>query len=132
MLVPALRRLALRRSNASQQQERDTYEHGQAQEPWGLVRRKTTLGNTDKVIRHLPDILGRALARSWIDPRFSDSLMSDPLGLLASHNVFLPDNIRIEIETTASERQRVVVYERGLDGRDKRLLYLQLVMMAGK
>ncbi|SPF80064.1 hypothetical protein [Pseudoprimorskyibacter insulae] len=136
-LVPAIKRLTQRRSSAGRAEyernaEYDGGDDTNLHDDWGLVRRRTTLRDTEKVIKHLPDILGRALARSWIDPTFSAAMMQDPLELLARHNVFLPDNISIVIETTASERQRVVVYERTLDGRRRRLLYLQLVMMAGK
>jgi hypothetical protein len=46
--------------------------------------------------------------------------------------VFLPDNVRIDVETSATQRQRIVVHEAQPDGTARRLMYLQLVMMAGK
>lgn len=99
---------------------------------FALVRRATNLQDIRRIETHLPEILGRALARGWIDANFSTALMSDPKGLLASYNVFLPDNISIEVETTASQRQRIVVYENRANGEKRRVMYLQLVMMAGK
>jgi len=101
-------------------------------ERFALVRRATTLQDIARVERHLPEILGRALARSWIDREFCAALMADPKGLLARYDVFLPDSVRIEVETSATQRQRIVVHETRPDGTARRLMYLQLVMMAGK
>jgi hypothetical protein len=103
-----------------------------APDRFALVRRATTLRDIARVERHLPEILGRALARSWIDREFSAALMADPKGLLARYDVFLPDNVRIDVETSATQRQRIVVHEAQPDGTARRLMYLQLVMMAGK
>lgn len=97
-----------------------------------LVKRIVKLRDVKNVEKHLPEIIGKALARAWVDRYFSVELMRDPKGLLHSHGVHLPDNISIETETAANERQRIVVYERQTNGALRRLLYLQLVMMAGK
>lgn len=97
-----------------------------------LVKRIVKLRDIKNVEKHLPEILGKALARAWVDRYFSVELMRDPKGLLHSHGVHLPDSISIETETAANERQRIVVYERQANGASRRLLYLQLVMMAGK
>lgn len=99
---------------------------------FALVRRRTTLQDIDRVEHHLPEILGRALARSWIDRDFSNALFVDPKGLLARYDVFLPDNVALVVETSASQRQRIVVYELLPSGERRRMMYLQLVMMAGK
>lgn len=101
-------------------------------EGFALVRRAVDLRSTADVERYLPDILGRALARSWVDRAFSLALLRDPFGLLRAHEVHLPDTIDIRTETTENGRQRVVVYERQPNGTLRRLLYLQLVMMAGR
>ena len=85
-----------------------------------------------RVERHLPEILGRALARAWIDGDFSDALRADPKGLLARYQVYLPTTVAIEIETTETQRQRIVVYENRQQGDRRRVMYLQLVMLAGK
>lgn len=103
-----------------------------APDRFALVRRATTLQDIARVERHLPEILGRALARSWIDREFCAALMADPKALLARYDVFLPESVRIGVETSATQRQRIVVHETQPDGSARRLMYLQLVMMAGK
>nr|WP_296430027.1 hypothetical protein [Roseovarius sp. BRH_c41] len=97
-----------------------------------LVRRSTNLCDITLVERHLPEILGRALARSWIDRAFSTALLADPKGLLANHDIHLPDTVSIEVEMTQTQRHRLVVYEQRPGGDRRRVMYLQLVMMAGK
>jgi hypothetical protein len=99
---------------------------------FALVRHATTLSDVAKVEQHLPEIMGRALARGWVDSAFNTALMANPKGLLAAHHVFLPDSISLEVETTASQRLRIVVYERTAHGGKRRVMYLQLVMMAGR
>lgn len=125
-MVRGLRRTPADRAQAggAQPEEDDTR--------FALVRRATTLQDIARVERHLPEILGRALARGWIDRPFSAALMADPKGLVARYGVFLPDSVRITVETTATQRQRIVVHEIRPDGTARRLMYLQLVMMAGK
>lgn len=103
-----------------------------SQSDFALVRQSTHLQDIARVERHLPEILGRALARAWIDTDFSRSLRSDPKGLLAHYKVFLPNTVSIEIETTETQRQRIVVYENHQHGARRRVMYLQLVMLAGK
>ena len=99
---------------------------------FALVRRSTHLQDIARVERHLPEILGRAMARAWIDGDFSDRLRADPKGLLAHYDVYLPTTVSIEIETTETQRQRIVVYENRQHGDRRRVMYLQLVMLAGK
>jgi hypothetical protein len=48
------------------------------------------------------------------------------------YTVFLPQNVTIELETEGVTRPKVVVYETTSLGKQKTLMYLQLVMMAGK
>lgn len=128
-LVPAVRRLTGSALGArGAQRSGGAPEAGEFQ----LVRHQVHLQDTKKVEKHLPDILGRALARGWIDKDFRLSLMRSPKQLLANYGVFLPDNITIRTETTENQRQRIVVYEAQPGGKQRRLLYLQLVMMAGK
>ena len=98
-----------------------------------LVQRETRLLNRAEVARFLPDILGRALARCWLDAAFRDRFLADPKGVLSDYAVHLPDAFSITIETEGATRPRVVVYENDArQGTRTRLLYLQLVMMAGK
>lgn len=98
---------------------------------FGLVRQATYLRNTDQVKRFLPDIMGRALARIWIDRYFRENFAADPIGTMAEYDVFLPETIEIEFQTEGVTRPRIVVYEQRKVGPRRRLLYLQLVMKAG-
>lgn len=101
-------------------------------EEFVLVERITRLMTLDEIERHLPDILGRALARGWIDKPFQSAFMDAPKEMLATYDVHLPDAVEIEVETEPGKRPRIVVYQISLGGRKRRLLYLQLVMMAGR
>lgn len=100
---------------------------------YDLVRHETRLRDREQVERYLPDILGRALARIWIDPVFRDRFAADPVATLAHYDVFLPETIEIEFVTEANSRPQVVVYERPIRHMPrKRLLYLQLVLTAAR
>lgn len=101
------------------------------QAAFALVRHSTDLQDIARVERHLPDILGRALARGWIDPAFSHELMADPKALLARYNVHLPASVSLVVEVTETGRQRIVVYDTPPGAARRRVMYLQLVMMAG-
>ncbi|MBR9649645.1 hypothetical protein [Thalassovita aquimarina] len=97
-----------------------------------LVRQETHLSNVSQVERFLPDILGRALARCWIDKMFRQSFYMGPKETLADYHVFLPEDISVSVETDPGERSKVVVYEHRPGELPKRVMYLQLVMMAGR
>lgn len=97
-----------------------------------LVKQETHFDTSDAVMQFLPDILGRALARCWIDRNFMNHFMENPKQLLSTYSVHLPPNVDIDIEIEGVTRPKVVVYEISKLGRKKRLMYLQLVMMAGK
>ena len=87
----------------------------------------------EDVRQHLPDILGKALARTWIDNEFHTAFDCDPVGTLESHGVFIPRTMSIEFQRKTSDRPRIVVYEQNQNSKFKaRVLYLQLVMMAGR
>lgn len=106
---------------------------GRNQNPFDLVASETSLNDRAQVERFLPDILGRALARAWIDRAFRAAFASDPVRTLAAHRIRLPKSIRIEVVTEGHTRPLVVVSEEGPAGTaPQRLLYLQLVMVAGK
>lgn len=72
------------------------------------------------------------MARSWIDASFSEEFLFAPKNLLEQYNVFLPDNVAIVTEMSDSDRPRVVVYEVEPGGEKRRLMFLQLVMLAGR
>ncbi len=77
----------------------------------------------------LPDILGQALARTWIDRRFLDAFYDQPKEILERSGVYLPKSISVEFIKKDKERPKVVVYQKnGL--KDTRLLELKLVMVA--
>lgn len=100
---------------------------------YDLVRHETRLRNREQVERYLPDILGRALARIWIDPGFRDRFAADPVATLEYYDVFLPETIEIEFVAEGNSRPQVVVYERPVRHMPRRrLLYLQLVLTAAK
>jgi len=87
----------------------------------------------EDVRQHLPDILGKALARTWIDTEFHQAFDQDPVGTLGAHGVYIPSTMSIEFQRKTSDRPRIVVYEQNPNSKFKaRVLYLQLVMMAGR
>ena len=101
--------------------------------PFTLYDGERHFTDREDVRQNLPDILGRALARTWIDDQFRDFFEQDPAGSLADHGIYLPDNMSIEFQRKQADRPRIVVYEQRPDSKFKvRVLYLQLVMMAGR
>ena len=91
------------------------------------------LKNRADVRKFLPDILGRVLARIWIDSNFKEEFEQDPQKTLEFNGVFLPEDMSIEFQKPNSDRPRIVVYEQRPNSRFKlRVLYLQLIMMAGR
>ena len=77
----------------------------------------------------LPDILGQALARTWIDKRFLEAFYDQPKEILERAGVFLPQSISVEFIKKDKERPKVVVYQRK-GSISTRLLELKLVMVA--
>lgn len=112
--------------------EHSSKEHPHSGQEFKLVAKKTTFQNSQDVMKHLPDILGRAMARCWIDKAFQSEFELDPKYVLSRYGVFLPDTVSVEMETQGVTRPKIVVNEIGRFGGKKRLMYLQLVMMAGK
>ena len=85
---------------------------------------------TDEQIRELlPDVLGQALARTWIDKRFLEAFYQFPVEVLERGGVYLPDHISVEFEKEQKSRPKVTVYESQNDTRRK-LLELKLIMVA--
>ncbi len=98
-----------------------------------LVAGNIHLEDREDVRNLLPDILGKVLARVWIDPIFHRSFSKDPQGTLEKNGVYLPDSMSIEFQKANSDRPRIVVYEKKENSKFRlRVLYLQLVMMAGR
>ena len=89
--------------------------------------------NRSEVRKLLPDILGRVLARIWIDSKFKEEFEQDPQKTLEFNGVYLPEDMSIEFQKPNSDRPRIVVYEQRPNSRFRlRVLYLQLIMMAGR
>ena len=101
--------------------------------PFSLFDGERHFTGRDDVREFLPDILGKALARTWIDIDFHQAFDNDPCGTLELHGVYLPENMTIEFQRQNANRPRIVVYEKRPNSKFKmRVLYLQLVMMAGR
>jgi hypothetical protein len=87
----------------------------------------------EDVRKFLPDILGRVLARIWIDADFHAEFSRNPQKSLENNGVFLPENMTIDFQRQDSDRPRIVVFEQRPGSKFKmRVFYLQLVMMAGR
>ena len=115
------------------QQQRKAHETSRPAVDFDLVRRETYLRDRKDVEDQLPDIIGRALARIWIDPHFRDRFAAGPKETLAAYGVYLPTSILIDFETVGLTRPQVVVYERRFThGPRRRLLSLRLTMLADK
>ena len=101
--------------------------------PLVLVNVNISFGSREEVKKLLPDIIGKALARIWIDSDFHRDFSSDPHSTLQKNGVHLPDTMVVEFQKPNSDRPRIVVYERRPGSKFKvRVFYLQLVMMAGR
>ena len=98
-----------------------------------MVREELYLADRQAVREQLPDILGRVLARIWIDEKFHHDFSMNPSGTLETNGVFLPETMDVEFQKPNSSRPRIVVYEKSRESKFRtRIFYLQLVMMAGR
>ena len=106
---------------------------GELKTPFSLVDQALYLNNKKDVQAILPDVLGRVLARIWIDAEFRDAFKANPQKTLEFHGIFLPQEMTLEFQKPNSDRPRIVVYEKkeGIKFR-LRVLHLQLVMIAGR
>ena len=104
-----------------------------SENPLNIAEKLQHFKNRDEVRKFLPDILGRVLARIWIDVEFRVEFSADPQKTLEFNGVYLPEDMTIEFLKPNSDRPRIVVYEQKPNSKFKlRVLYLQLVMMAGR
>ena len=98
-----------------------------------LVDKDLLLKNREDVKKYLPDILGRVLARIWIDKSFKNNFKSNPKKVLNDNGVFLPDDMILEFQKPNSDRPKIIVYEKKEKSNFKvRVVQLQLVMLAGR
>ena len=79
--------------------------------------------------KYLPDVLGQALARTWIDKRFLDAFFEYPVEILERGGVYLPEKIQLEFVKEEKSRPKVTVFEKTQNGR-KKILELKLIMVA--
>ena len=89
---------------------------------------------TDKKLKSFfQNILGRVLARIWIDPDFKEEFRDDPILTLNKYGVYLPDEMVLEFQKLDTKRPKIIVYERKGNSNFKiRVVQLQLIMMAGR
>ena len=87
------------------------------------------LETEDDIQRYLPDVLGQALARTWIDKRFLDAFFEYPVEILERGGVYLPEKIQLEFVKEEKSRPKVTVFEKTRSGR-KKILELKLIMVA--
>lgn len=98
-----------------------------------LVDKDLILKNRTDVKKYLPDILGRVLARIWIDQSFKESFKSNPKQVLNDNGVYLPEEMILEFQKPNSDRPKIIVYEKNQNSNFKvRVVQLQLVMLAGR
>ena len=87
------------------------------------------LESEKQIQKYLPEVLGQALARTWIDKRFLDAFYEYPVEVLERGGVYLPDSVSVEFKKEKDQRQKVIVYENEKKSKRK-LLELKLVMVA--
>ena len=87
------------------------------------------LESEKQIQKYLPEVLGQALARTWIDKRFLDAFYEYPVEVLERGGVYLPASVSVEFKKEKDQRPRVIVYENEKKTRRK-LLELKLVMVA--
>jgi hypothetical protein len=87
------------------------------------------LETEDDIQKYLPDVLGQALARTWIDKRFLDAFFEYPVEILERGGVYLPEKVQLEFVKEEKSRPKVTVFEKTRSGR-KKILELKLIMVA--
>ena len=87
------------------------------------------LESSEQIQEFLPEVLGQALARAWIDKRFLEAFFSFPVEILERGGVYLPDHISVEFKKEQKSRPKVIVYE-NVNNIKKKLLELKLIMVA--
>ena len=86
------------------------------------------LETEDQIQEFLPEVLGQALARTWIDKRFLEAFYEYPEEILERGGVYLPDHISVEFMKKDKSRPKVVVYENA--NKKRKILELKLIMVA--
>ena len=87
-------------------------------------------GSDEQKKKYLPEILGKVLARIWIDSDFKTSFKENPIQTLNDHGVYLPDDMVLEFQKPDTKRPKIIVYEKkGKSNFKVRVVQLQLIMM---
>lgn len=87
------------------------------------------LESEDQIQEFLPEVLGQALARTWVDKRFLDAFHQFPVEVLERGGIYLPDNISVEFKKEEKSRPKVIVFEHG-NMTKRKILELKLIMVA--
>ena len=87
------------------------------------------LESENQIQQYLPEVLGQALARTWIDKRFLDAFYKYPVEILERGGVYLPDRVSVEFQKEDNQRPKVIVYETDKN-KKRKILELKLVMVA--
>ena len=87
------------------------------------------LESEKQIQKYLPEVLGQALARTWIDKRFLDAFYEYPVEVLERGGVYLPSSVSVEFKKEKDQRPKVIVYENDKKS-IRKLLELKLVMVA--
>ena len=64
------------------------------------------LENSEQIQEYLPEVLGQALARTWIDKRFLEAFQDYPVEIMEKGGVYLPDHISIEFSKERKSRPK--------------------------
>ena len=99
---------------------------------FNLVEDDIELIDRESVKRYLPDIQGRALARSWIDTDYKKALSFDVKSTLAKGGVLVPDEYECQYEASSGQRAKIVVYEKTSSNFRIRVCGLSLTMVASR
>jgi len=96
-----------------------------------LVEEDIKFMSRDEVKQKLPDILGKALARSWIDDGYKEELKQDIKWTLERGGVTLPEEYDCVYEKTGGKTAKIIVYEQQPGSKFKlRVCGFTLTMMA--
>ena len=87
------------------------------------------LESEDQIQEFLPEVLGQALARTWVDKRFLEAFYKFPVEVLERGGIYLPDNISVEFKKEEKSRPKVIVFEHG-NNTKRKILELKLIMVA--
>ena len=65
------------------------------------------LETAEQIQEYLPEVLGQALARTWIDKRFLEAFQDYPVEIMEKGGVYLPDHISIEFSKKKKVDQKL-------------------------